>query len=40
MEIPNEHTERLSQKAREYDIYNGVTQDMWFKGMVVAKHPK
>lgn len=21
----------------EYDIYNGVTQDMWFKGMVVAK---
>lgn len=22
---------------REYDIYNGVTQDMWFKGMVVAK---
>jgi len=22
---------------REYDIYNGVTQDLWFKGMVVAK---
>jgi len=22
---------------REYDIYNGVTQDMWYKGMVVAK---
>jgi hypothetical protein len=22
---------------REYDIYNGVTQDQWFKGMVVAK---
>lgn len=22
---------------REYDLYNGVTQDMWFKGMVVAK---
>ncbi len=21
----------------EYDIYNGVTQDQWFKGMVVAK---
>jgi hypothetical protein len=21
----------------EYDIYNGVTQDLWFKGMVVAK---
>lgn len=24
-------------KPQEYDIYNGVTQDMWFKGMVVAK---
>jgi len=24
-------------EPREYDIYNGVTQDMWFKGMVVAK---
>ncbi|MBN1490952.1 MAG: hypothetical protein JXA69_13625, partial [Phycisphaerae bacterium] len=22
---------------REYDLYNGVTQDMWFKGQVVAK---
>ena len=22
---------------REYDIYNGVTQDLWFRGMVVAK---
>jgi hypothetical protein len=22
---------------QEYDIYNGVTQDQWFKGMVVAK---
>jgi hypothetical protein len=22
---------------REYDIYNGVTEDQWFKGMVVAK---
>ncbi len=22
---------------REYDIYNGVTQDLWYKGMVVAK---
>ncbi len=22
---------------REYDIYNGVTQDMWYQGMVVAK---
>ena len=24
-------------EPREYDIYNGVTQDMWYKGMVVAK---
>jgi len=24
-------------EPREYDIYNGVTQDQWFKGMVVAK---
>jgi len=24
-------------KPREYDLYNGVTQDMWYKGMVVAK---
>jgi len=22
---------------REYDLYNGVTQDLWFRGMVVAK---
>lgn len=22
---------------REYDLYNGVTEDLWFKGMVVAK---
>lgn len=22
---------------REYDLYNGVTEDMWYKGMVVAK---
>lgn len=26
-----------SWKVREYDIYNGVTEDMWYKGMVVAK---
>ncbi len=26
-----------SWEPREYDIYNGVTQDMWYKGMVVAK---
>jgi hypothetical protein len=24
-------------EPREYDLYNGVTQDLWFKGMVVAK---
>lgn len=26
-----------SWKPREYDIYNGVTQDMWYRGQVVAK---
>ncbi len=26
-----------SWDPREYDIYNGVTQDMWYKGYVVAK---
>jgi hypothetical protein len=26
-----------SWTPREYDIYNGVTEDLWFKGMVVAK---
>ena len=27
-------------KPLEYDLYNGVTQDMWYKGRVVAKaHP-
>lgn len=26
-----------SWKPREYDIYNGVTQDMWYQGQVVAK---
>lgn len=26
-----------SNEPREYDIYNGVTQDLWYKGMVVAK---
>ncbi len=24
-------------EPREYDIYNGVTQDLWYRGMVVAK---
>lgn len=26
-----------SWKPREYDIYNGVTQDLWYRGQVVAK---
>ncbi len=26
-----------SWKPREYDIYNGVTQDQWYRGMIVAK---
>lgn len=26
-----------SWEPREYDIYNGVTQDMWYQGQVVAK---
>ena len=26
-----------SWKPWEYDIYNGVTQDLWYRGMVVAK---
>jgi hypothetical protein len=26
-----------SWKPREYDIYNGVTEDLWYRGMVVAK---
>ncbi len=26
-----------SWTPREYDIYNGVTQDIWYKGMVIAK---
>jgi len=26
-----------SWNPREYDIYNGVTQDLWYRGMVVAK---
>lgn len=26
-----------SWKPREYDIYNGVTQDLWYQGRVVAK---
>jgi hypothetical protein len=26
-----------SNDPKEYDIYNGVTQDIWYKGMIVAK---
>jgi hypothetical protein len=26
-----------SWTPREYDIYNGVTEDLWYRGMVVAK---
>jgi len=26
-----------SWEPREYDIYNGVTEDLWYRGMVVAK---
>jgi len=26
-----------SWKPREYDIYNGVTEDLWYRGMIVAK---
>lgn len=26
-----------SWNPREYDIYNGVTEDLWYRGMVVAK---
>jgi hypothetical protein len=26
-----------SWKPREYDIYNGVSEDLWYRGMVVAK---
>src|ERR1035437_774369 len=31
------HQYHCSWKPREYDIYNGVTQDLWYRGMVVAK---
>jgi hypothetical protein len=34
---PTTYPYHCSWEPREYDIYNGVTQDMWYKGMVVAK---
>jgi hypothetical protein len=35
--LDGSYTYHCGWDPREYDLYNGVTQDMWFKGMVVAK---
>jgi hypothetical protein len=35
--LDGSYSYHCSWTPREYDIYNGVTQDMWYKGMVVAK---
>lgn len=36
--VPNTtYPYHCSWKPREYDLYNGVTQDMYYKGLVVAK---
>ena len=35
--LDGSYSYHCSWEPREYDIYNGVTQDMWYKGMVVAK---
>ncbi len=35
--LDGSYSYHCSWEPREYDIYNGVTQDLWFKGMVVAK---
>lgn len=35
--LDGSYTYHCGWTPREYDLYNGVTQDMWFKGMVVAK---
>ena len=35
--LDGSYTYHCSWTPREYDIYNGVTQDMWYRGMVVAK---
>ena len=35
--IDGSYPYHCSWTPREYDIYNGVTQDLWYRGMVVAK---
>ena len=35
--LDGSYTYHCGWDPREYDIYNGVTQDLWYKGMVVAK---
>jgi hypothetical protein len=35
--LDGSYSYHCSWEPREYDIYNGVTQDLWYKGMVVAK---
>ena len=35
--LDGSYSYHCSWNPREYDIYNGVTQDLWYKGMVVAK---
>ncbi len=35
--LDGSYAHHCSWEPREYDIYNGVTQDLWYKGMVVAK---
>jgi hypothetical protein len=35
--LDGSYSYHCSWKPWEYDIYNGVTQDLWYKGMVVAK---
>jgi len=35
--LDGSYTYHCGWNPREYDIYNGVTQDLWYRGMVVAK---
>ena len=35
--LDGSYSYHCSWEPREYDIYNGVTQDLWYHGMVVAK---
>jgi hypothetical protein len=35
--LDGSHPYHCGWNPREYDIYNGVTQNLWFKGLVVAK---